>query len=118
MRPRDLVDPVLVLAFATAGRSDHQLGLSVSGVLGTAWPFLAGLVLGRVLTLRTRRWWLEGLAVGLTTLVVGMLLRQLSGAGTAPAFVVVAGVVLVGGMVGWRGAAVLATRLSGARRKV
>jgi hypothetical protein len=44
------------------------------------------------------------------TLVVGMLLRALSGQGVAAAFIVVAGITLLLFLVGWRGIAALLAR--------
>jgi Protein of unknown function (DUF3054) len=41
-----LLDAVLVLAFAVAGRRSHAEGVDVSGILRTAWPFLAGAAAG------------------------------------------------------------------------
>jgi hypothetical protein len=48
--------------------------------------------------------------VALVAVVVGMLLRRLTGAGTDPAFVAVATVVLGGSLVGWRAAWALVGR--------
>ena len=44
-----LLDAVLVLVFAAIGRRSHAEGLTVGGVLETAWPFLAGAAGGWVL---------------------------------------------------------------------
>lgn len=46
LQPLLLVDIVLVLAFSAFGRRSHDEGLDLTGVLTTAWPFLAGLALG------------------------------------------------------------------------
>ncbi|WP_299518393.1 DUF3054 domain-containing protein [uncultured Serinicoccus sp.] len=110
-----LGDLLLLLVFAVAGRSSHELGLTPLGVLATAWPFAVGTAVGWMLTWRARRWWVEGLAVGGMALAVGMLLRVVTGAGTAPAFVIVAAVVLVGGALGWRA---VVQALSVRRRRV
>ena len=40
-----VVDVALVLLFATIGRFSHEEGLTVSGVLGVAWPFVVAHVL-------------------------------------------------------------------------
>lgn len=118
------LDLLVVLVFAAAGRASHDLGGDVLGVLATAWPFLVGLVAGWVAVLRqgARRrgpkagarhlWWLDGLVVAVTTLVVGLLLRSVTGGGTALPFVLVATGVLVGGLVGWRAVAALLARRS------
>jgi hypothetical protein len=51
-----------------------------------------------------------GLTVWLCTVVVGMLLRRLTGAGVAASFVVVASTVTAVVLLGWRAAAGLALR--------
>ena len=85
-----VVDVVLVLLFAGIGRrSDAESG-AVVGVLRTAWPFLAGVVLGWVVALgwaahpplRVR----DGVPVWVLTVAGGMLLRAATGAGTAFSF--------------------------------
>lgn len=103
-----LVDLVLVVAFAAVGRRNHDEGLTLLGVLDTAWPFLAGAGLGHVaiLALRDRvgspSSWLAGLVVWVCTVAGGMGLRRIAGEGTDPAFVLVATLTLGGLLVGWR----------------
>ena len=115
-----VLDAALVIVFAVVGRSSHAEGLDVAGVWGTAWPFLAGLGIG---WLAARAWrhpfapWPTGVVVWATTLVVGMLLRVVSGQGTAVAFVVVAAVTLGLLLIGWRGIAALVVRLGRARHR-
>lgn len=91
------VDVVLVLVFASIGRSSHEEGLTLLGVLKTAGPFLAGLALGWAVV-TARAWegtgWPAGILVWLTTVVGGMGVRQLVGEGTATSFIVVATIVL------------------------
>jgi cobalamin biosynthesis protein CobD/CbiB len=99
-----LADGVAVLAFATVGRLSHAEGLSLPGVVGVAWPFLAG---GAVGTLLGRTWrrptaLTSGAWVWLGTLAGGMLLRWAIGGGVQVSFVIVAGVVLAVFMLGWR----------------
>lgn len=106
MRPLSpVLDATVVLVFAAAGRSTHVGGLTVPGVLGTAWPFVAGMLLGH-LVLHARHVTSEslrsGVLVWVTTLAGGMALRALTGAGTAPAFVLVAAGVLGLGLLGTR----------------
>lgn len=100
-----LIDVALVLAFATTGRASHDEGISVVGVLETAWPFLVGLLAGWLMLAMTQ-WpvlsWRSGVAVWLCTLVGGMALRILTDAGTALPFVVVATLVTGVLLVGWR----------------
>ncbi|MFD4422630.1 DUF3054 domain-containing protein [Agromyces sp. NPDC058484] len=113
-----LLDAVLVVAFAVIGRRSHAEGLDPAGVLGTAWPFLAGLGVG---WLATRAWrhplavWPTGVVMWASSVVVGMLLRLVSGQGTAVAFVIVAAVTLAILLIGWRGVAWLIMRRSRAR---
>lgn len=112
-----LVDVVLVVVFAAIGRATHDggvLGPGGSGLATTAWPFLAGLLLGWLVS----RGWQRpgaplrtGLPVWAVTLVAGMLLRALSGQGVAIAFVVVAGLTLLLFLVGWRGLVTLVVRV-------
>ena len=109
-----VVDAVLVVVFAVVGRSSHAEGLDVAGVWGTAWPFLAGLGVG---WLAARAWrhpllvWPTGVIVWVATLVVGMLLRLVTGQGTAVAFIVVATLTLAVLLLGWRAIAWAAIRL-------
>jgi hypothetical protein len=104
------VDAALVVVFAVIGRASHERGLSVVGVAETAWPFLAGLVVGW-LALRgwraPRRIFPIALGIWLVTVAGGMLLRAASGQGTALAFVIVATVTLGVLLLGWRALALL-----------
>lgn len=106
------LDAVLVVAFAATGRATHD-GDVWSGLAVTAWPFLAALVVGWLIT---RAWRAPsapvrvGIGVWLTTVVGGMLLRALSGQGTAIAFVIVATATLFAALVGWRFVAALVRR--------
>lgn len=107
------LDVALVLVFAISGRSTHERGLSVGGVLETAWPFLAAYV---VASLVLRAWRSPssvrptGLGLWLITAVGGLLLRALSGAGTAFSFQVVTVLVLGAFLLIPRGVASLARR--------
>lgn len=87
------IDLLLVAVFAVIGRLSHYGSLTPGGWWETAWPFLAGTLLARLALRLLHRHGgavASGLVVWLGTLVVGMLLRQVSGQGTAPAFVIVA----------------------------
>ena len=108
------LDLLVVLLFAAAGRASHDLSGDVLGVLQTAWPFLVGMAVGWLAVLRQahHRWWLDGLVVALSALVVGMLLRLATGEGTALPFVLVAALVLLGGLLGWRAVEALLVRRS------
>jgi hypothetical protein len=115
-KPAYYLDLLVVLVFAAAGRASHDLSGDVVGVLQTAWPFLVGTALGwagvAFVPRPLRSWWVDGLVVALSALVVGMLLRWATGEGTALPFVLVASGALVGGLVGWRAVAALLARRS------
>ncbi len=103
------LDAALITLFAATGRGNHAEGVDLVGVLGTAWPFLAGGAVGWVLA---RAWqrplavWPTGAVVWAATLVGGMLLRAATGQGTALPFVVVAALTLGLFLIGWRALAV------------
>lgn len=91
------IDLLLVGVFAVVGRLSHYGTLTAAGWWTTAWPFLVGTLVAWTVLLLTRRppaAVVTGLVVWGGALVVGMLLRQASGQGTATAFVVVATLVL------------------------
>ena len=101
-----LVDGILIVVFAVIGRRSHAEGLTPGGVVATAWPFLAGALGGWVLGLLVVEEGPRSLAFGAVVLaaavVIGMLLRQATGQGTAAAFVVVATLTLAVLLLGWR----------------
>ncbi|WP_286277105.1 DUF3054 domain-containing protein [Naasia aerilata] len=109
------VDLVLVLVFVLIGRASH--GEDQAGFAVTLLPFLAGLLAGWLLRsgrppLAVR----SGAVVWAATVVLGMLLRAATGQGIAPAFVVVAVLVLGVFLVGWRAVGLLIARLRGRSR--
>ncbi len=112
-----LIDVVLVIGFAAAARASHAQADALLGVLATAWPFLVGTAIGwAVVRLLRRSWPLEvgpGITVWFATLVFGMVLRRVTGAGTAWPFVVVAAVTLALLLLGWRALTHLARRRYG-----
>ena len=103
-----VADALLVVVFAVIGRASHDedvLGPGGSGLLQTSWPFLVALVVGWLITLAWRRPLAPvrtGLGVWIITVIGGMLLRAVSGQGTAVAFIIVAAVTLLVLLVGWR----------------
>lgn len=105
-----VVDVVCVLVFVAVGRASHQEGNALVGVASTAWPFLAGLAVGWAVS---RAWRSPrslvpaGVSVWASTLVVGMLLRVVSGQGTALTFIAVAATFLALTLLGWRAVAML-----------
>ncbi|BBE22861.1 hypothetical protein MN0502_17440 [Arthrobacter sp. MN05-02] len=92
-----VLDAVLILAFAASGRRTHEHGVTVAGVLGTAWPFLLAYAVG---FLAIRAWRRPaairpaGLVLWLGTVVGGLALRALSGGGVAVSFQIVTLLVL------------------------
>nr|WP_208388357.1 DUF3054 domain-containing protein [Microbacterium halimionae] len=113
------LDVVLVVLFALIGRASHDEGVFGAngwGLATTAWPFLVGLAVGWLITVAWRRPTAPvrtGLGLWMTTVVVGMLLRAVSGQGTALAFIVVATITLLVFLVGLRA---LASAFSRRRR--
>ncbi|MCG6566527.1 DUF3054 domain-containing protein [Tessaracoccus sp. ZS01] len=98
-----IVDLVCVLVFAVVGRASH--GLDLFGVLATAWPFLLACLIAWAAVAMTKvpfAGWREGLIVWSVTLVVGMVLRVVSGDTAAWAFVLVAALFLAVTLMGWR----------------
>jgi hypothetical protein len=103
--PALAADVICILVFAIVGRSSHDESTNLTGVLHTAWPFLAGYLVGLLVS----RGWRAPLArpvavtIWVSTVAVGMLLRALTGAGVQLSFVIVASVVLAAMLLGWRG---------------
>lgn len=108
-----VLDVVLVLIFAVSGRSSHAESLSVGGVFTTAWPFLLALAIGWAASRNWRsplRLWPNGVCIWVITVMGGMILRVLSGAGTAVSFIIVATIVLGVFLLGHRALASLLIR--------
>lgn len=100
-----VVDACCVAAFVAIGRASHTEGETLAGLARTAWPFLAGLAVGWLVTRAWRRPAAvlgAGVGVWLSTAGLGMVLRAVSGQGTAVAFVFVALAFLGLFMLGWR----------------
>jgi Protein of unknown function (DUF3054) len=102
--PAIAVDVICILVFAIVGRSSHQEATDLLGVAHTAWPFLAGCLLG---TLIGRTWRhpysvKSGVAVWLGTVVGGISLRLVTGAGVQLSFIIIASCVLALLLIGWR----------------
>jgi Protein of unknown function (DUF3054) len=108
-----VLDIACVLIFVIIGRANHAKGESLAGIASTSWPFLAGLGAG---WLASRAWRRPlairpvGLVVWLSTVAVGMVLRVISGQGTAVGFIAVALAFLALVLLGWRRLAGLARR--------
>ncbi|WP_458041722.1 MULTISPECIES: DUF3054 domain-containing protein [Bacteria] len=103
-----IADVLLVVVFAAIGRASHDEGVfgpGGGGLLETSWPFLVALVAGWLITLAWRRPFAPvrtGLGMWIITVIGGMVLRAVSGQGTALAFIIVAAVTLLVLLVGWR----------------
>lgn len=100
-----VVDAILVALFSVIGHYTHSQNLDPEGIWGTAWPFLAGLALAWILgavwsaplaPLRT------GTGIWAMTVLLGMVIRALTGEGTAGSFIVVAATLNFVTLVGWR----------------
>ena len=110
------LDTVLVVLFAAIGRRNHAETGALTAILTTAWPFLAGMAAGwlislfilRRVPLRVR----AGVTVVIATVALGMVIRGVTGQGTAFSFIVVATLFLGAAMLGWR----WASRLTASRR--
>jgi peptidoglycan/LPS O-acetylase OafA/YrhL len=111
-----LVDLVAVLAFVTLGRRSHDEGSALVGTVTTAWPFVAGALVGEAVVAAVRkdpRELRSGAIVVAGCLLVGLPLRRLAGDGTPVPFIVVTTTVLTVFVLGWR----VALRLSARRRR-
>ncbi|WP_081743439.1 DUF3054 domain-containing protein [Arthrobacter sp. H20] len=88
-----LADLVVITVFAATGRSTHESGVAVLGVLGTAGPFLAACLL---IWGAGRAWrspsslWPTGLLIWLGSAVGGLAIRAVLGGGMAISFQLVA----------------------------
>jgi hypothetical protein len=108
-----VLDICCVLVFVIIGRASHAKGESLGGIASTSWPFLCGLGAGWVASRAWRRPLAvrpAGIAAWLCTVALGMILRVVSGQGTAVAFIVVALAFLGLFLLGWRLAAKLVAR--------
>ncbi|SNT03969.1 DUF3054 domain-containing protein [Rhodococcoides kyotonense] len=109
-----VVDLVLVLVFCAIGRRSHDEANALAGLFHTAWPFVIAAVIGWVLTIALYRDKFDaflilptGIVVWVSTVLFGMILRVISGQGTAFSFVIVASTVLAVFLLGWRALAKL-----------
>lgn len=102
---RGSLDFVVVLVFVTIGRAHHNDGETTRGIFTTTWPFAAGLILAWLFLIKTKRggWtYKAAVLVASVTTAVGMILRVISGQGTATSFIIVAFSFLLFGMLAWR----------------
>ena len=112
-----IVDVALLCLFAATGRRSHAEGVTPAGIADTVWPFVVGAAVGWMLSRGWRRPAAvvpTGVTVWIATVAVGMLLRRVTGAGTAWSFVLVATVATGLLMLGWR---IVAAGVSRRRRR-
>lgn len=103
-----LLDVAVVMAFVVTGRGSHAEGLTVPGIVETAWPFLAALAVAWLITMA----WQDpsglrdpGLRIVFITVGVGVGIRALIGQGAPVSFIIVTALCLSAGLLGWRGVA-------------
>ncbi len=113
-----LIDAILVIIFCAIGRRTHEEANALAGLAKTSWPFLTGLVIGWAATFALYRDKFNavllvptGVVVWLGAVVIGMILRVLSGQGTQFSFLVVATLVLGAFLLGWRALAPLVVKI-------
>lgn len=97
------IDLVLVGVFVGIGRASH--GEDQSAWIVTYWPFAIGLAAGWGVVRGWRRPFAiahTGLPAWIGAVLVGMLLRAVTGQGVQVAFVIVAAIVLGALLLGWR----------------
>jgi hypothetical protein len=108
------LDTVVVVLFAAIGRRSHAETGALTAILTTAWPFLAGMAAGWLISLlifrRVPLQVREGVTVVVAAVALGMLLRGATGQGTAFSFIIVATLFLGAAMLGWRWAWTLTAR--------
>ncbi|MFT3660857.1 MAG: DUF3054 domain-containing protein [Gordonia sp. (in: high G+C Gram-positive bacteria)] len=130
------LDLTAVAVFVAVGRASHDEGASIWGYLNALWPFLTGWVIGwsscllidALLRMRAvsggrppgtgwqpQRLFPAGVTVWIGTVAIGMLLRWVSGQGTAAAFIVVASIATAILLLGWRLVALLLGRRTARR---
>lgn len=101
-----LIDLVVVVVFVAIGRSAHAEDNALVGFFGTAAPFLIAVVIGWAAVVAMRvppESMRAGTVVWLSTWGIALVLRATAFQdGTAWAFVIVAGVTLALGLLGWR----------------
>ncbi|TFI41627.1 DUF3054 domain-containing protein [Rhodococcus sp. 1R11] len=104
-----VLDLLMIVLFAAIGRRSHDEATALSGLFHTAWPFVVGAAIGWVVTFALYRNKFDaflivptGIVVWVTTVAVGMVLRALTGQGTAGSFIIVATISTAVLLLGWR----------------
>lgn len=112
-----ILDIVLVIVFALLGTLSHHHTVTPGLLAQVAWPFLVGVVLAHLVLqawkVEPTRLWPHAVFIVAITVATGMVLRTVTGAGTATAFIIVSIVVNTLFLVGWR---VIALALGKRRR--
>lgn len=118
--PAAAADLVLILVFAAIGRDAHARGDIITGAFITAWPFLAGASAAWVVM---RVWrapyavWPSGVCVWIGAVLIGMLLRAVTGQTVVLPFVIVALISLGIFLLGFRALLALILRTSRKRQR-
>jgi Protein of unknown function (DUF3054) len=113
-----VLDVVSILVFVIVGLISHHKQFDFVDILVVLWPFLGGLVIGWALTRSWRapfRIFWNGVTIWVATVLIGMILRAVSGQDVPIAFVGVTALVLGVLFLGWRAIARLVTR--GSRKR-
>ncbi|WP_181273731.1 DUF3054 domain-containing protein [Brevibacterium oceani] len=113
-----LVDLILVVLFTIVGHYTHSHNFELQGLLTTAWPFCAALVIAWLLTAvwdRPIAPLATGTGVWAITVLIGLVIRGITGAGGEPgtvpvSFMIVATTLNLITLVGWR---IIATAVAG-----
>ncbi|WP_411742425.1 DUF3054 domain-containing protein [Rhodococcus sp. IEGM 1330] len=104
-----VLDLLMIVLFAAIGRRSHAEATALSGLVSTAWPFVVGAAIGWVIAFALYRNKFDaflivptGVVVWVMTVAVGMVLRALTGQGTAGSFIIVATLSTAVLLLGWR----------------
>lgn len=99
----------MVVLFAAIGRRSHAEATALSSLFHTAWPFVVGAAIGWIIAFALYRNKFDaflivptGIVVWVMTVAVGMVLRAVTGQGTAGSFIVVATLSTAVLLLGWR----------------
>ncbi len=103
-------DLIALVVFVAIGRRSHDEAGSVTGFLTTLWPFLLGAIVGWAIAYAVSRDTVflpsrivpSGAVIWVSTVIVGMVARVLSGQGTAVSFIIVATIATGVLLIGWR----------------
>lgn len=100
-----VADLVLVITFAALGRASHETEAFGPGLVMTAWPFVAALVIAWAASFAFQKPTAlapTGLIIWLVTVAGGLGIRVLSGDTAAVPFIIVAAITLALFLLGWR----------------